>query len=152
VQELVSAVRQIRAEYGVDPGRPVNVRISRRHPAFVAEQGTIARLAKAGQVAYGDPLAEPGANAVLSDGTALYIALGDLVDIGRECDRLGTELARLTAMIETQRRKLDNEQFTSRAPASVVQHERDKLASLRQQAAAIGEKRQQLGCEPSPSP
>jgi valyl-tRNA synthetase len=82
----------------------------------------------------------------------LYIALGDLVDIGRECDRLGTELARLTAMIETQRRKLDNEQFTSRAPASVVQHERDKLASLRQQAAAIGEKRQQLGCEPSPSP
>jgi valyl-tRNA synthetase len=152
VQELVSAVRQIRAEYGVDPGRPVNVRISRRHPAFVAEQGTIARLAKAGQVAYGEPLAEPGANAVLSDGTALYIALGDLVDIGRECDRLGTELARLTAMIETQRRKLDNEQFTSRAPASVVQHERDKLASLRQQAAAIGEKRQQLGCEPSPSP
>jgi valyl-tRNA synthetase len=152
VQELVGAVRQIRAEYGVDPGRPVNIRISRRHPAFVAEQGTIARLAKAGQVAYGEPLAEPGANAVLGDGTALYIALGDLVDIGRECDRLGTELARLTAMIETQRRKLDNEQFTSRAPANVVQHERDKLASLRQQAAAIGEKRQRLGCKPSPSP
>jgi valyl-tRNA synthetase len=83
---------------------------------------------------------------VLSDGTALYIALGDLVDIRRECERLGTEQARLTGMIEGQRKKLGNEQFTSRAPANVVQHERDKLASLEQQVAAIAEKRGQLGC------
>jgi valyl-tRNA synthetase len=146
VQELVGAVRQIRAEYGVDPGKQVSLRISRRHAAFTAEQGTIARLAKIGALSYGDPLPEPGANAVLSDGTALYIALGDLVDIRRECERLGTEQARLAGMIEGQRKKLGNEQFTSRAPANVVQHERDKLASLEQQVAVIAEKRGQLGC------
>jgi valyl-tRNA synthetase len=146
VQELVGAVRQIRAEYGVEPGKQVGLRISRRHPAFTSEQGTIARLAKIGTLTYGEPLPEPGANAVLADGTALYIALGDLVDVRRECERLGAEQARLTSMIEGQRKKLANAQFTSRAPANVVQHERDKLVSLEQQAAGIAEKRGQLGC------
>jgi valyl-tRNA synthetase len=146
VQELVGAVRQIRAEYTVEPGKQVSVRISRRHPAFVAEQGTIERLAKIAGLSYGEPLAEPGANAILSDGTAVYIALGELVDLGKECERLGVELARLTGMIDTQQKKLANEQFVSRAPANVVQHERDKLASLQQQQSGIAGKRQQLGC------
>jgi valyl-tRNA synthetase len=147
VQDLVSAVRQIRAEYGVEPGTQVNLRLSRRHPAFTAEHGTITRLAKVGVLTYGDPLPEPGAHAVLADGTAVYIALGELVDVRRECERLGAEQSRLAGMIDVQRSKLANQQFTTRAPANVVQHERDKLASLEQQAAAIAEKRGQLGCE-----
>ena len=146
VQELVGAIRQIRAEYGVEPGKAVNVRVSVERPAFRAEAGTIRRLAKVGTLAYGAPLAEPGANAVLSDGTALYIALGELVDLRKECERLGAESARLGQLIEGQRKKLGNEQFTSRAPANVVQHERDKLASLEQQRQVLSEKRQQLGC------
>ena len=146
VQELVGTVRQIRAEYGVEPGKSVNLRISRKHPAFVAEAGTITRLAKVGALSYGAPLAEPGANAILQDGTALYIALGDLVDLQKECQRLGAEHSRLTGLIESQHRKLGNEQFVSRAPAEIVVKERDKLASMLQQAAAIAEKRGQLGC------
>jgi valyl-tRNA synthetase len=146
VQELVGAVRQIRAEYGVEPGKQVALRISRRHPAFVEEEGTIARLAKIGHVTYGDPLPEAGANAVLKDGTSLYIALGDLVDLKKECERLGAEFARLSQLIQSQESKLGNQNFVSRAPAEVVAKEREKLASMQQQVASIAEKRQQLGC------
>lgn len=146
VQELVGAVRQIRAEYGVEPGKSVNLHISRRHRAFAEEAGAITRLARVGALTYGPPLAEPGANAILQDGTALYIALGDLVDLRKECQRLGAEQARLTELIERQHQKLGNEQFVSRAPAEVVAREREKLVSMRQQAAAIAEKREQLGC------
>jgi len=146
VQELVSAVRQIRAEYAVEPGKQVGLRISRRHRAFVEEEGTIIRLARLGHLSYGDPLPEPGANAVLQDGTTLYIALGELVDLRKECDRLGSEHGRLTQLIQGQRTKLGNEQFTSRAPAEVVAREREKLASMEQQVAAIALKRAQLGC------
>ncbi|MBK7714534.1 MAG: valine--tRNA ligase [Gemmatimonadetes bacterium] len=146
VQELVGAIRQIRAEYGVEPGKSVNVRVSRAHEAFRQEEGCIRRLAKVGSLSFGAALPEPGANAVLADGTSLYIALGDLVDVQKECERLGTEAARLAQLIEGQRKKLGNEQFVSRAPASVVQHEREKLASLEQQLAALSEKREQLGC------
>jgi valyl-tRNA synthetase len=146
VQELVGAVRQIRAEYGVEPGKQVALRISRKHAAFVEEEGTIARLAKVGQVSYGEPLPEPGANAVLQDGTSLYIALGELVDIKKECERLGSEFTRLSQLIQSQDAKLANQNFVSRAPADVVAREREKLASMKQQVAAIAEKRQQLGC------
>lgn len=146
VQELVGAVRQIRAEYGVEPGKQVALRISRRHPAFVEEEGTIARLAKIGHVTYGDPLPEAGANAVLKDGTSLYIALGDLVDLRKECERLGAEFARLSQLIQSQESKLGNQNFVSRAPAEVVAKEREKLANMQQQVASIAEKRQQLGC------
>ena len=146
VQELVGAIRQLRAEYGVEPGRSVNVRVSRQHPAFTEEQGTILRLAKVGALTFGDPLAEPGANAILSDGTAVYIGLGDLVDVARECRRLGDELERLNGLIESQHAKLANEQFVARAPAAVVQRERERLGQLEEQARAIREKRAQLGC------
>ncbi len=146
VQEVVSAVRQIRAEYGVEPGKSVNLHISRTHPAYDEETSTITRLAKVGTLTYGAPLPEPGANAILQDGTALYIALGDLVDLGKECARLGAEHARLAGLIDSQHRKLGNEQFVSRAPADIVAKEREKLASMQQQAATIAEKRGQLGC------
>jgi valyl-tRNA synthetase len=146
VQELVGAIRQLRAEYGVEPGRSVNVRVSRPHPAFEAEQGTITRLAKVGTLTFGEPLAEPGANAILSDGTAVYIALGDLVDVARECRRLGDELERLNSLIGAQHAKLANEQFVARAPAAVVERERERVGQLEEQARAVREKRAQLGC------
>jgi valyl-tRNA synthetase len=146
VQELVGAIRQIRAEYGVEPGRTVSVRVSHAHGAFRQEESCIRRLAKLGALSYGPPLAEPGANAVLSDGTALYIALGELVDVVKECERLGAESARLAQLLDGQRKKLGNEQFVSRAPVNVVRHEREKLASLEQQLLVLRQKREQLGC------
>ncbi len=129
----------------MEPGQPVALRVSRQHPAFVEEEGTIVRLAK-GQVSYGDPLPEPGANAVLQDGTSLYIALGELVDVRKECERLGNEFGRLTRLIQSQDTKLANQNFVSRAPAEVVAREREKLASMRQQVESVAEKRRQLGC------
>jgi len=72
--------------------------------------------------------------------------LGDLVDVRKECDRLGAEHARLTQLIQGQRAKLANGQFTSRAPAEVVAREREKLASMEQQVESITVKRGQLGC------
>ena len=146
VQELVGAVRQIRAEYGVEPGKPVNVRASRAHAAFRAEEQAIMRLAKIGSLSYGPPLAAAGATAVLADGTTLYIALGDLVDVNKECERLGAELSRINGLIEAQQKKLGNPQFVSRAPAAVVEGERAKQQQFEQQAVALREKRGQLGC------
>ena len=86
------------------------------------------------------------AHAVLQDGTTVTVPLGDLIDIDRECARLGTEVERLTGLIASQEKKLGNEQFTSRAPEAVVAKEREKLASWREQAETLRRKRAQLGC------
>jgi len=146
VQELVGAVRGIRAEYGVEPGKTVSFRISRRTRWIDQELGTIARLTKAGEISFGAPLDQPGGNAVLSDGTSIYVGLGELIDLTRECQRLDSEVSRLQQLIESQHQKLANQQFVSKAPPAVVERERAKLSSWETQARALREKQELLGC------
>ena len=150
VQELVGAVRAIRAEYGVQPGRSVRVSVTSGSPAaaaaLAAETGTIARLAKVSALTFGETTERVGGHAVLSDGTAVFVPLGDAIDIGRECSRLGQEVDRLVQLVGGQERKLGNAQFTGRAPADVVEKERQKLGAWREQAELLRQKRTLLGC------
>ncbi len=150
VQELVGAIRQIRAEYGVAPGRTVRAAVSNlgpeAGPAFEAERGTILRLAKVSELTVGETGERAGGHAVLSDGTAVFVPLGDAIDLERECSRLGSEVDRLSRMIRSQEQKLADEQFTAKAPAAVVERERRKLETWREQAGVLAQKRELLGC------
>jgi valyl-tRNA synthetase len=150
VQELVGAVRGIRAEYDVQPGRTVRIAVQHPSPAaeraIRAETGTIRRLAKVSQLAWGESAERVGGYAVLSDGTGVFVPLGDAIDVARECARLGDEVTRLGGLIRAQEGKLGNAQFVARAPAAVVEKEREKLAAWRDQVAALEQKRGRLGC------
>jgi valyl-tRNA synthetase len=153
LQELVGAIRSIRAEYAVQPGHTVRARVMAPSPdalAVIAEDGaTVSRLAKLADLAVGaeaEEAPEGAAHTVLPDGTAVSVPLGDLVDLQRECARLGSEMDRLNDAIRAQESKLSNEQFTAKAPAAVVQREREKLAGWREQAGSLADKRRRLGC------
>jgi valyl-tRNA synthetase len=144
---LVAVVRALmQQEYGIQPGASVRLRLERRLPAVTSEVGTVKRLARVAELSFGPPPSEPGGHAVLSDGTGLFVPLGDAIDIRRECTRIGGEVSRLRQLIDAQRRKLGNEQFVARAPAAVVDAERTKLASWQEQANALAAKMELLGC------
>jgi valyl-tRNA synthetase len=150
VQELVGAVRTIRAEYGVQPGQPVRAVVSREHPeavrAFQRERDTISRLAKLSELVLGESPERVGGHAVLSDGTSVFVPLGEAIDVARECGRLGSEVERLLRLVDSQEKKLGNQQFVSRAPAEVVDRERQKLTSWKEQYGVLVRKRELLGC------
>ncbi|MEO8449035.1 MAG: valine--tRNA ligase [Gemmatimonadota bacterium] len=153
LQELVGAVRSIRAEYNVQPGHAVRVFVTepgeKVQAAIRAMRPTIERLARLSALSLGNGTgaeAEGGAHAVLQDGTAVTVPLGDLVDLGKECARLKAEADRLDQLVGGQEKKLANEQFVSRAPADIVQKERDKLVQWRDQIAVLADKRGRLGC------
>ena len=152
LQELIGALRSIRAEYAVPPGQAIRAAVMHPGPdlrgALALEEATVRRLAKlmALELQDTDGPMEATATAVLSDGTAVSVPLGDLVDLEKECARLAAEHDRLATLIESQQSKLSNEQFVVRAPAPVVQKERDKLASWREQAGVLSARRQRLGC------
>jgi valyl-tRNA synthetase len=116
--------------------------------ALAAEEATVRRLARVDSLTRENGAAAERAagHAVLSDGTAVSVPLGDLIDLDRECGRLGGELERLTTLIRSQEQKLANQQFVSRAPEAVVTREREKLVQWKEQAAALRQKREQLGC------
>ena len=153
LQELVGALRSIRAEYGVAPGQQVRAGVARPGPETRAvlgsERATIQRLAKlsALELQEGEPGSGTGtASSVLPDGSLVNVPLGDLVDLEKECARLLAETERLAGAITGQEQKLGNEQFVSRAPEQVVAREREKLAAWREQAGVLTEKRRKLGC------
>jgi valyl-tRNA synthetase len=152
VQEIVGAIRSIRAEYGVQPGQTVRATIANPGAdarAALAEAGPIVtRLAKLSALETGGEPADPKAAAttVLPDGTSVSVPLGDLVDVEKECARLRSEVDRLDGAIRGQEAKLDNQQFVSKAPATVVEREREKLAAWREQASVLVDKRRRLGC------
>jgi valyl-tRNA synthetase len=151
LQDLVGAIRSIRAEYGVQPGHTVRAGVSSPSAdvtgVLLEDTATVVRLAKLSALDAGAALApEEAAHAILPDGTEVSVPLGDLVDVQKECARLGSEVERLHGAIQGQERKLENAQFTSKAPPAVVEREREKLAAWREQAGALAEKRRRLGC------
>jgi valyl-tRNA synthetase len=150
VQELVGAIRAIRAEYGIPPGQAVRAAVSGESPATVSaleqERGTITRLAKMSQLTLGESRERVGGHAVLSDGTAVFVPLGEAIDVGRECGRLSSEVDRLARLVQSQEQKLGNQQFVSRAPTEVVERERQKLTTWKEQREVLTRKRELLGC------
>ncbi|MBS1242232.1 MAG: valyl-tRNA synthetase, partial [Gemmatimonadetes bacterium] len=152
IQELVRAVRSIRAEYGVQPGQTVRVALanvsSLARQALAADEASVHRLAKVSTltVEAGEPAGDGAGHAVLGDGTSVSVPLGDLIDIERECARLSGELGRLETQLRGLEAKLGNQQFVAKAPAAVVEREREKLLSWQDQASALRQKRAQLGC------
>ena len=150
VQELVSAIRAIRAEYGVQPSQVVRAVVSGAGHATAAaleqERPTVVRLAKLSELSFGESSERVGGHAVLSDGTAVFVPLGEAIDVGRECGRLGSEVDRLGRLVQSQEKKLGNEQFVSRAPSDVVERERQKLTTWKDQREVLVKKRELLGC------
>ncbi|MEO7137488.1 MAG: valine--tRNA ligase, partial [Gemmatimonadales bacterium] len=150
VQELIGAIRGIRAEYGVQPGQVVRAVVSASEGYTSAvlerERATITRLAKLSAVAFSPNHERVGGHAVLSDRTSVFVPLGEAIDIGKECGRLGIETERLLRLVESQEKKLGNEQFVSRAPSDVVDRERQKLTSWKEQRDVLVKKRELLGC------
>jgi valyl-tRNA synthetase len=151
VQDIVRAVRSLRAEYGVQPGQMLRASVGSPSPAarlaVATDTATIRRLAKLADLLPESEIEGTAAgHAVLSDGTTVAVPLGDLIDIDKECGRLGAELQRLEGQIHSQEAKLANQQFVTRAPPTVVHAEREKLSAWGDKAEVLRQKRRQLGC------
>jgi len=56
----------------------------------------------------------------------LFVPLGGVIDIDRECAKARAELDKLAKQLESLAARLQNPGFTDRAPAEVVKSERQK--------------------------
>ena len=61
----------------------------------------------------------------------LMVPLAGLIDIQGESNRINKELKRNESEVERLDKKLSNQKFIEKAPASVVEKEQHKLAELR---------------------
>jgi len=140
-QEVLRAVREIRTRQGVPPRKRIDfavrceaatARLLQPMAAYF-ESMAGARAAALGPTVQSPPLA---ANTSLP-GMEVYVDLADLIDVEAEIARKREELSKLESRIASQSKKLANESFLQRAPAAVVQKERDALQALEDQSAAV---------------
>ena len=129
VIDAIRAIRARRAEMNVPSSRKASLHIVTRYPESFTPttEPFFARLASASSMEVVDSYAEDGAVRIVTDAATIYIPMADIVDFEAERKRLGAELANTENEIARLTAKLSNENFTSRAPAAVVDGERAKL-------------------------
>jgi valyl-tRNA synthetase len=140
VREAVLAIRQIRAENNVAPGKSIEVMLragdAKIQGIFGQEAATVGRLTRADvRLADGVPVSA-AAHAVLSGGAEVIVPLAGLIDVTKECARLRAEVAQLTTQIGSREARLSNAKYLERAPADVVAGDRailDEMKSKREQ-------------------
>ena len=150
VSAVVRAVRNIRAEFKIEPQKRLEVLIasdSAYHVVF-EESEAIKALARIEPLHVMRSDQQPPANQTVSlvvGSTTVYIPMGDIVDLTAEQRRLEQELVASKDLIYRSERRLNDESFTSKAPEEVIERERQRLEAARERQARIQELVQQFG-------
>ncbi len=128
LQEVIVAIRNIRAENNVPPKQLVEIVVTDK--ALFMYDDVIRALAKVSNVGFDDDRVEQMASTVVA-GMEIYVSLEGLVDTAKEISRIENELIGLRKYVEMQTTKLENADFVSRAPEKVIALERAKLAEAK---------------------
>jgi valyl-tRNA synthetase len=133
LMDVITAVRNIRAEVNVPPSRPVEMLLKPANADVAAllesARSYIERFCKTSTLTIDAKLFGPDkAMTAVVTGAELYLPLAGLIDIEQELARLGKELKTLEGEVTRIEKKLGNAGFVAKAPAQVVETERAKMA------------------------
>ena len=149
VMDAIRAIRVRRAEMNVPPSKKAQLTVATGEKV-VFEQGIpfLKRLAYASEVKVVDAdaaLETQGMVAVATHAARLFLPLAELVDLEKEKARIQKELDKNRKELDKLETKLNNPGFVNKAPANVVEAERERadklralLAKLEESAAALG--------------
>jgi valyl-tRNA synthetase len=142
IQEAIRAIRNIRAEKGVKPGKLIPALLSAgdKTETFRQQKSIIAALAQLDpkQFSVTTSLPEKKDNdIVLAIGfVEIHLPVEGLVDVDEERTRLSSSLREAENQVD-RLEKLLTSSFAEKAPADIVQKERDKLASYQETAEKL---------------
>jgi len=130
---VIIAVRNIRAEMNIAPGKPLDVLLTKGKPedAERLEQNRrfLAKLAKLESVTWlANPEDAPLSATQLVGDMEVLVPMADLIDKDAELARLAKEIEKQDKLIGGIEKKLGNEGFIAKAPDAVIEKERGKLA------------------------
>ena len=143
---LIKAIRARRTEMGVAPSRRAKLYIVTKSTETFADAAPFfQKLAGASEVELVDSYADSTAVQIITDSAVAYIPLADMIDFEAERKRLTTELEKNANEIKRVEAKLANEGFTSKAPAAVIEGERQKLEKYREVRRGLEDALAKLG-------
>ena len=135
IMDAIRAIRARRAEMNVPPSRKVQLTVAAaRQETFAAGAPFFQRLASASEVHVTDAGQIPAAQGmveVVTHAARVFMPLAELVDVAQELERIAKEKAKAEGHLKGIEAKLNNEAFTSKAPAHIVQNQREQAEKLR---------------------
>ncbi len=148
--EIITAIRNARAELKVDPAKRVEaiVDAAEHRELVLAQRAAIETLARANPLrVYGSgqpaPAFEKARVAVLRQ-VRVIVPTAGLVDVDAERRKAADEAGQLERSIGQIEARLASPEFTGKAPPAVVEKERARLAGYREKLARLRERLKEL--------
>lgn len=137
LREVTRALRNIRSEHNIERKTAIDavLRVGTQETLALMgerEKAMISALVNLGrfEVGIGAVKPQPAATVVLGSADEVYVALGNLIDFKMELLRLDAARAKLVEGVNKLKLKLENESYVQRAPAAVVQKDRERLSEM----------------------
>jgi valyl-tRNA synthetase len=148
LREIISAIRNLRSEYQVEPAKKITAEIvSKDFQKGLDENAEVikflARLESLTIRGSGD--APENSVSRLLDGLAIHIPLMGMVDQEKEKERLSKEVEKLESYVKSLDAKLNNEKFVNNAKADIVDAERERLETAKEGLKKAKEQLEMLG-------
>jgi valyl-tRNA synthetase len=139
LRDLIVKIRNVRADYKVDPGRRIQaIADGGSHTALIEDHADLfSRLCNVERVDLLNGNAPGQSAAVVSGDVTIHLPLAGMIDLSAERERLTKELETVKAQIAKTEGMLANESFVSRAKPEVVESTRVRLAELVQSRDSI---------------
>jgi valyl-tRNA synthetase len=133
--DLIRVGRQLRADYGIAPGKKIDYLIrphTQEAAAFLAaDVDAVQTSLRSERVTIDiDLKPEKATPSAISQLGTVYLPVEDVIDVEAELKKLETELATVNGHLANATRKLENESFVSKAPEAVVDQVRATKDSL----------------------
>ena len=143
VMEIIHSIRNIRAEMNVQTGKKTSVIMQPSEGVDYLEECVpyIKSLASCDKAEFTDDFSsEEKMISAQCLAAQVFIPLGDLVDMEKEIARITKEIEKTEGEIKRSNGKLANKGFTEKAPAAVVERERENLANNEKLLADLKER------------
>ncbi len=133
-KEFINGIRKIRSEMDIAPGKPLNILLqnwsTQDQNYFENSQQYIYSLAKVEDIKWlADDSAPECATALVGE-MKILIPLAGLIDKDAESARLEKEIKKIESKLEKSSAKLNNPNFADKAPADIVNKERERVAEM----------------------
>jgi len=140
IMAAIRAIRNRRAEMNVPPSKKAEVYFATKQTDLFKNAGVFfERLASASKVEVGSEWDMKGAVSIVTADATIYIPMDQLIDFEAELARLKKERENDLKVLAGINAKLNNEQFVSKAPAAIVDNQREAAAKLNEKLALLEE-------------
>ncbi|MEW6724768.1 MAG: valine--tRNA ligase [Bacillota bacterium] len=143
--EATRALRNLRAEFGVAPGKRAEatlIAIDSEAEAILREQAAYIQSLTTADLTVVPAGGKRPAQTVaqITSNAEIHLSLKGLIDLEREIERLNKDLQQTEAELEKSQRKLSNEGFLSKAAPEIVERERGRATELAAKARRLQER------------